>query len=340
MDQKLNIGILGCASIAKKYAIKAFQSLDLVDQIFIASRDHEKSKALSHEFGIKSHASYDDLINNKNIHAVYIPLPIGLHETWAIKAAKAGKHILCEKSLSHSLASTRKIIDACKKNKVVLFENFMCDYHPQHAQVLSLINSNEIGTPITFKGYFGFPAFHKDNFRNNKRLGGGSLNDAGAYTLFMARKILGGEPLTITCQLEMDKKTGVDTRGSAFLTFKDNKTAFISFGFDNVYQNNYSVWGSKGLVTVQMAYSIPPQMEPSIELYKNENLQATTQKIQSTPANHFELIFKDFCETILKKDSKKMQEKYSQILLQAKALEAMRRSSKKNKVISLKTITR
>ena len=153
---KLNIGIIGCANIAKKYAIKAFQALDKVDKIYISSRDVSKSKECAEEFGVEVEESYDSLINNPDIQAIYIPLPIGLHEEWAIKAASKGKHILCEKSISDNFESVKKIVDACKQNNVVLFENFMCDYHPQHDVVLKALADGNIGDVFTLKSYFGF----------------------------------------------------------------------------------------------------------------------------------------------------------------------------------------
>lgn len=338
MKEKLNIGILGCANIAKKYAIRAFQALEAVGTISIASREKSKSTEWAEQFHIRSKDSYDSLIKDPEIDAVYIPLPIGLHEEWALKAARAGKHILCEKSLSHNLSSVKKIVDFCRENELVLYENFMCDYHPQHDAVLSLIQKKEIGNALVFRGYFGYPPFLTNNFRCRKELGGGSLNDAGAYTVFMARKILGSEPLFVTCRLEQDPFTGVDKRGSAYFEFSEGKAAFVAFGFDNVYQNNYSVWGSQGLITVDRAYSIPPEIEPSVRLYKNEYMAVTEEKVPVRPANHFELIFGDFCKTILNGDKVQREMKYDQMIRQAVVLEAMRISSAKNKKIKIETV--
>lgn len=340
MRKKLNIGILGCANIAKKYAIRAFQALETVDKIFIASREKSKSEKWATDFHIRAKDSYNSLIEDSGIDAVYIPLPIGLHEEWALRAVRSRKHVLCEKSLSHTLLSAKKIVDSCRENGLVLFENFMCDYHPQHDAVLSLIHKKEIGDVFAFKGYFGFPYFNKDSFRYDKKLGGGSLNDAGAYPVFMARKILESEPLAVTCHLEEHPNFGVDIRGSAYLEFPENKNAFVAFGFDNVYQNNYSVWGSKGLLSVDRAYSIPPDMEPFVTLYKNENQQSLEKKIPVAPASHFELIFGDFCKTVLDGDRAKREKKYDQIISQAVVLEAMRISSSTNEKTRIETVNR
>ena len=332
--KKVRIGILGCANIAGKYAIKSFQSIGNAEVVSIASRDYNKAKEWAAKFGIKAEESYDSLISSKDIDAVYIPLPIGLHKEWVLKAANEKKHIICEKSLAENLHSVEEIVSSCKSNDIVLYENFMCDFHPQHAKVLSLIEEGKIGKPIVFHGYFGFPPMAKDNFRYNSQLGGGSLNDAGAYTVFMARKIFAEEPLSVSCTLFNENNT--DIHGAAKFEFDNNKVGLLAFSFDAVYQNNYSVWGSKGLIKVGRAYSIPPDFKPMVELTTNENLKETTTTLNIPAANHFDLIFSDFCNTVINKPKDKINLIYDKILSQAKVLEAMRLSAKENKTINLK----
>jgi len=338
MNKKVRIGILGCANIAKKYSIKAFQSLDNAEVVSIASRDFEKAKEWSSEFNIVAEESYDSMIKNNNIDAIYIPLPIGLHSEWIIKAAKHSKHIICEKSLTDNFDGIKTIIEECRKNNVVLYENFMCDFHPQHKKVLSLIEDGSLGKLFIFKGYFGFPMKENSNFRYNKELGGGCLNDAGAYTVFMARKIFNKEPVSVSANLFYSKESGVDMRGSAQLEFDEGVSALLAFNFDAVYQGNYSIWGSKGIINVNRAYSIPPDMKPEIELATNENLKETKVQINVESANHFELIFKDFCDTILNNDTKKTALIYEKIINQAKVLEAIRISSRENRKVDLSEI--
>ena len=335
--KKVRIGILGCANVAGKYAIKAFQAIDNAKVAAIASRDHAKAKEWAAKFSIEAVSSYEALLQRKDIDAVYIPLPIGLHEEWVLKAADAGKHVLCEKSLSDSFVSVKKMVEYCRSKKVVLYENFMCDYHPQHAQVKYSLEKGDLGDPLVFKGYFGFPPFPKTSFRYDAKLGGGSLNDAGAYTAFLARKMF-GEPMAVTARLVVDSQTGVDIQGSAFLEFSKSKVGFLSFGFNNVYQNKYSLWGTKGKITVNRAYSIPPDMNPQVELLKNEDFQEKIISVDIPAENHFELLFHDFCETVLKQDRTKMDKMYNQLLSQAKVLEAVRTSSRENRKVLLSEV--
>src|SRR3989344_2989126 len=238
---KLRVGILGCAKIAEKYAIRAFQAIDNAEVVSIASRDSRKAKEWASRFGIKNGESYEDLISSPEVDAVYIPLPVGLHKEWVLKAATKKKHIISEKSLAGDFASVKEIADAARKHNVVLYENFMCDFHPQHEAVLSLIKDGKVGKPFIFQGFFGIPPLADDNIRYDKNLGGGSLNDAGVYTVFMARKILGMEPLTATCTLYNDGGHQVDVKGTAKLEFPDGMEALLAFSFDALYQSNYSV---------------------------------------------------------------------------------------------------
>ena len=127
------------------------------------------------------------------------------------------------------------MIQACQNNNVILYENFMCTYHPQHEFVRTTITQGIIGKVRTYKSYFGFPPFEKNSFRYNPQLGGGSLNDAGAYTLCMAREIFQTEPITVTSTLEIDPRTAVDIHGTILIEFPNNQTAITSFGFDQVY---------------------------------------------------------------------------------------------------------
>lgn len=340
MNKKVKIGILGCANIAKKSAIKAFQSLDNAEVISIASRDIEKAKAYATLFTIPSYESYDSLLKNSNVDAVYIPLPIGLHKEWILKAARMGKHVLSEKSLTTDFQSAKEIINACKRANIILYEDFMCDFHPQHQKVLSLIKKGEIGKPFIFNGNYGISLMNPESFRYNKNLGGSALSEQGAYTVFMARKMLQSEPIWVDAALLYDKEKGIDMKGAAQLGFNNERVAQIAFSLDSVYQNNYSLWGNKGLIKVNRAYAIPPDMKPEIQLLKNENLQESIVSIDAPSANHFALLFRDFCNTILHVGSnrKKINTLYTKILSQAKVLEAIRISSAKKRRVLLTEI--
>ena len=341
MTDKVKIGILGCANIAERFTIKAFQAIGNAKVVSIASRSEEKAKSWAEKFNIPKAESYDSLIKNPEIDAIYTPLPIGLHKEWILKAARAGKHILSEKSLAPDLQSVKEIIKVCKENNVVLYENFTCDYHPQHHKVAELIKEGTIGEPHVFQSFYGFPLINNgDNFRYDKDLGGSALNESGAYQVYTVRKLFKQEPVSVTASLFMDPEKCVDMRGTVMMEFDDNFMANFSFNLDAVYQNNYSVWGNKGLVKVGRAYAIAPAFKPIVEVVKNENGQESITALDIPAHNHFETIFSEFCDLVLNQENKKekIEEKYLDILNQARALEAIRISSRENRKVQLSEI--
>ncbi len=329
----VRLGILGCANIVEKQIAMTLKEVPSCQLMAIASRDPQKAKIWGEKLGCRDEPSYEHLLRCKDIDAVYLPLPVGLHQEWVIKAAKAGKHILCEKSLAESYAAVKEMVQACRHNQVHLFENFMCHYHPQHEKVQELLENGELGRVFLFHGAFGFPPLDEKNIRYRQELGGGSLNDAGAYPLFMARKLFRSEPEKVTCRLQqqsMKKKYEVDIRGHALLEFPLEKTAFISFGFENFYQNNYLLWGETGLLQVKRAYSIPATMKPEVELQK----PGQSQNIEVPPANHFALIFSAFADAI----HHHREPNYGPLLAQARAMEALRWSAQKERTVRLSEI--
>ena len=327
----MKIGIIGTAGIAKKYMIASLKKH--ASEVIIASRDPNTAREVANTFSISFADSYDALLIDESIEAVYIPLPIGLHKEYALAAAQAEKHILCEKSLSGNYSDSLEIIDTCKQTGVTLFENFMCEYHSQHEAIRNAIAKGMIGSPFLYRSSFGFPPFPNDSFRYSKKLGGGSLNDAGAYTAFMARKVFQEEPTAVTCILYTPNSKEVDIWGSATLEFSGGKVAQLSFGFNNVYQNSYSVWGENGLIETTRAFSIPPEMPAPVTLMQNRNFQTEVIELEISPCNHFDLTVEHFIATI--NNPIQTQEKLEDLRRQAVLLQAMRDSSSKRQKIDL-----
>ncbi len=330
--KKVRVGILGVSQIAKRYGIPAFKSLSNVELVAIASRSAEKAQKAAAEHGLESE-SYESLIARKDIDVIYSPLPVGLQEEWALKAAEAGKHIICEKSITYSLESARRMIAACKEKGVALYENIMAGLHPQHAKVLSLIAEGKIGTPRVWNGAYGFPPFPADDIRYSAELKGGALNDCGCYNVFMARKIMQQEPIAVTCVLR-NEGYEVDIAGSALLEF-ERGTAVMSFGFDHLYQNTYSVWGSKGMVRTDRAFAIPPTFAPAVELITNDGAKDARVSVDVLAANQFALSFDFFFSAVAESDKEKFEDMYERIEKQAIVLEAMRTSAQEGRRVEL-----
>jgi dTDP-3,4-didehydro-2,6-dideoxy-alpha-D-glucose 3-reductase len=329
--KKIRVGILGCANIAEKYAIPAFGSLPSVELVAIASREKSKAEEWGARHGLEAE-TYDSLIRREDIDVIYSPLPVGTQEKMVLRAAENGKHIICEKSITYSLESAQQMVAACKQHNVALYENFVPEFHPQHAKILSLIAEGRIGKRHVWTGCDGYPPRSADDIRYRSDLKGGSLNYAGCYTVFMARKIMQGEPHAVTCRLTHNE-ADIDIAGSALLEFESGE-ALMSFGFDHLYQNTYSVWGSEGIVRTHRAFAIPPTLAPKIELITNDGKAEYRQDIDVPAANQFAASFGFFVGAIHAGDEAR-EDMYGRILRQARVLEAMRVSAREERRVEI-----
>lgn len=267
----IRIGVLGLANIAKKAIIPAIQSLeDTFVLSGIASETEEKIKLIEQEYNVTSFATYQDLINELNIDAVYIPLPNSLHYKWVKKALEKGKHVLVEKSLACKLEQVIELNEIAEKNNLVLVENFQFRFHSQLQKLKELLP--EIGKIRSIRSSFCFPPFsNKNNIRYQKELGGGALLDAGAYSIKLAQELLGVELMVDSAQLNYDGFE-VDIWGAGTLIDKTKNIPFqFVFGFDHHYQCNVEIIGSLGKITTQRIFTAPPGYEATILIEKNQD---------------------------------------------------------------------
>lgn len=327
--KKLRFGIIGCSRIASSSTIPAVLQSKFASLERIGSRDIIKAETFSKKFHCKKFGSYQDVLNDDHVNTVYISLPIGLHEEWVIKAARAGKHILCEKSSTTSYKSAKKMVNACKKHDVRLMEGFMFRFHPSHQKVKEVIKKGTIGKVFSFYGKYGFSQVPFDDIRYKKNLGGGILNDAGCYPICASRIIFGKEPQSVFYSPVIDKKFGIDVKGTLFLKYGDNEFAHMEFGYGLFYQSKYEVWGDKGHLQLSRAYNIPPDMPASL------TVESTNKKgILIKPTNHFRLMIDSFSKEVLNV-TKSCFNFESDLLMQAKIMDAARNSHLKNKPLSI-----
>jgi len=336
----LRFGIIGCSEIAKRAVIPAILKAEFAELQMIGSRSIDKAKEFSNEFNCKNYGTYEDIISDDSVDAVYISTPIGTHEEWAIKAANAGKHIYCEKSSTTSFESAKKMIEHSKQNNVRIMEGFMFRFHPQHQKVKELVSNNKIGDLVSFNGTFGFPAFPEGDIRYNKKLGGGFLNDSGCYPICASRMIFEEEPIGVSCNLSIDAKTGVDVRGTSYMIFENEKTALITYGNGNYYQAKYNIWGSEGIISLERAYSVPSDFKTNVNIqYSTENNWNSTknENYEINPTDHFLEMINRFCLEIIAK--KKSSFDFEQELEnQARVMEAHRISSNEKRFVNLDEI--
>ena len=336
----IRFGIIGCSRIAKRSVIPAILKSEFAELQMIGSRSIDKAKEFSIEFNCKNYGTYEDIISDDSVDAVYISTPIGTHEEWAIKAANAGKHIYCEKSSTTSFESAKKMIEHSKQNNVRIMEGFMFRFHPQHQKVKELVSNNKIGDLVSFNGTFGFPAFPEGDIRYNKKLGGGFLNDSGCYPICASRMIFEEEPIGVSCNLSIDAKTGVDVRGTSYMIFENEKTASITYGNGNYYQAKYNIWGSEGIISLERAYSVPSDFKTNVNIqYSTENNWNSTknENYEINPTDHFLEMINRFCLEIIAK--KKSSFDFEQELEnQARVMEAHRISSNEKRFVNLDEI--
>lgn len=337
MQNKVRFGIIGCSSIAAKSTIPAISNTNNAELKMIGSRSLLKAKKFAERFSCDLYGCYDEILERNDIDAVYISLPIALHEKWVVKSAKAGKHVLCEKSATFSYKSAKNMVKECKKNNVRLLEGFSFRFHPQHNVARKIIQKNLLGKSILFSSYYGFKLpYSKKNIRFQKRLAGGALNDVGCYPICASRIILQKKPSDVTCYLDFDKKSGVDINGNIIMQYADKSRAFLVFGFNMYFQSTYSLWGSDGVLNLKRAFNIHPNTTQFVTL-QNKNNGDKIRNFRVKPFNQFELMINDFCRVI--KNSKTAQFSYENDLLdQAQIMESARQSYKKKQSINVNEI--
>jgi len=316
---KLKIGVLGCANIAQRSVIPAIESITDFELVAIASRTKEKAQEFANQFNCNAIEGYQNLLDRKDIDVIYMPLPTGLHEEWVIKALESGKHILIEKSLAMNYDSAKRMVDLAREKGLLIMENFMFLYHNQHQFVKDLIDKGEIGEVRCFRSSFGFPPLANDNFRYNKALGGGALLDAAAYTVRASQLFLGNDIWVEAATLN-NNDTEVDLFGGAYLKAENGLFAEVAFGFDNFYQCNYEIWGSKGKIIAQRAFTPGAEYKPTITLEQ----QGETFNYEIDAENHFVNILNEFKHCVINGSFEK---KYEEILNQSRLLQELKNKS-------------
>src|SRR5438309_4380649 len=220
MANKVRWGILSTAAVGVKKAIPAMQKGEWSEVTAIASRDLHKAEAAARSLGIaKAYGSYEELLADPQVEAIYNPLPNQLHIPWSIKAAEAGKHVLCEKPLSMTVAEANKLVAVQERTGVKIGEAFMVRTHPQWLRTRELITSGRIGPLRAVLGFFSYFNCDPKNIRNIPECGGGALMDIGCYPVTASRFMFGAEPLRVMGLIDRDPVMKVDRLTSAILDF-------------------------------------------------------------------------------------------------------------------------
>jgi D-xylose 1-dehydrogenase (NADP+, D-xylono-1,5-lactone-forming) len=258
----LRWGLISTARINRSLIppIKASKRSSL---IAVASRSEEKAATYAREWEIpKAYGSYDELLNDSEIDIVYIPLPNSMHAEWSIRAAEAGKHVLCEKPLALSLEEVDGIINAAEKAGIIAAEAFMYRYHLQTLKVKELVETGQIGDLLVIRGSFTFNLDRPGDVRLDPALGGGSLWDVGCYPLSYACYIAGSPPTEVFGR-QVTGETGIDQVFSAQLSFSNDVFAHFDCSFRIPYQTYMEILGSEAILRVNHPFK-PEERETLI----------------------------------------------------------------------------
>ena len=257
MENRVRWGILGTANIALAKVIPAMQRSEWCEIAAIASRDLSKAKAAAGELNIpNAYGSYEELLKDGSIEAIYNPLPNNLHVAWTMKAAEAGKHVLCEKPIALTAAEARTLIEVRDRTDVRIQEAFMVRTHPQWLETRRLIHSGRIGSLRSITGFFSYNNPDPTNIRNQLELGGGALMDIGCYPITISRFMFETEPRRVLGFIERDAATGTDTLTSAVLDFPNGHSTFTCSTRLAPYQRMIFM-GTEGRIEVLIPFNAP-----------------------------------------------------------------------------------
>lgn len=262
----LRIGVLSTADIATEKVIPGMQQAARCEVVAIASRDQVRARAVADRMGIaRAHGSYEALLADPEVDAVYIPLPNHLHAPWAIAAAQAGKHVLCEKPLAMTADEAEGIVAACEGAGVVLMEAFMYRLHPSWEAVRDLVASGRIGELRAVQSWFSYFNDDPGNIRNIRAFGGGALYDIGCYNVNLSRMLFGGEPRRVTSSIVRDPDSGVDILTSAILEFETGVATFTCSTRVETDQRVH-IYGTTGRISIEIPFNIPPDRPTAVSV--------------------------------------------------------------------------
>jgi D-xylose 1-dehydrogenase (NADP+, D-xylono-1,5-lactone-forming) len=320
--QTTSWGVLSTANIGRAAVIPAIQASSNGTVAAVASRDPERAREFAAANRIeRSHGSYEALLDDEDIDAVYIPLPNSLHREWVLRAAVAGKHVLCEKPLGLSGAECDEMEQAARENGVLLMEAFMYRFHPRTDKVKELIRGGAIGPLRAIQSSFGFRLRNEDDIRMKPALGGGSLMDVGCYCVNVSRTLAESEPVEVQAFASW-ASTGVDAQMAGALRFEDGLLAQFDCALTLERRECYVAAGTEGHLTVASAF-LPGTVETTIEEIHGR-AGATRHTVPG--ADEYRLMIEHFAECAL--EGRAVRYPASEAAANLRVIEALYRSAR------------
>lgn len=284
MPKKIRWGVLGAAKIALVKVIPAMQRCEHAEVAAIASRDLAKASQAAERAGVpRAHGSYEELLADPGIDAIYNPLPNHLHVPWSIKAAEAGKHVLCEKPIGLGVADTRELIAARDRCRVKIGEAFMARTHPQWLRARELVRAGRIGDLRVISGHFSYDNRDPRNIRNNPEQGGGALMDIGCYPVTLSRMLFGAEPRRVIGMIERDPAMRIDRLTSAMLEYPSGQCLF-ECSTQHVPYQRMQLLGTRGRIEFEIPFNAPPDRPTRILIDDGTSLFGAGIQSEEFPA--------------------------------------------------------
>ena len=270
--QKVSLGIISTAAIGTKKVIPGMQKSPYLDVKGIASRTIESAQSVANQLGIeKAYGSYEELLADPEIEAIYNPLPNHLHIPWTMKAAVAGKHVLCEKpiGLSAEDAAQLKTIDP----KIVIMEAFMVRYHPQWIRARELVTEGRIGTPRAVQVFFSYFNDDPNNIRNDASIGGGAAMDIGCYAIVAGRIAFDADPLRVSSAIDRDPTFKTDRTTSGVVDFGEGRHLTFTVSTQSIPYQRVQIVGTKGRIEILIPFNAPQGEECQILIDDGSDLR-------------------------------------------------------------------
>jgi predicted dehydrogenase len=321
-DGKLRWGILSTAHIAHAAVVPAIKASRNGDVRAVGSRNRERAYTFASELGIpQSYGSYEALLEAEEVDAVYIGLPNSLHCEWTVRAAEAGKHVLCEKPLGASALECEEMDRAARKNGVALMEAFMYRFHPRTERVLTLVREGAVGPLAAIQSTFTFRLRRGDDIRLQKELAGGALMDVGCYCVNVSRTLASAEPVEAQAFANWGE-TDVDSQMAGTLRFESGLLARFDCALTLERRECYVASGPEGHISVNAAF-VPGEGETAIEEHRGRG----GRSIHVVPgADEYRLMVEHFAEAVLER--REVRYPASEAAANLRTIEALYRSAR------------
>lgn len=283
-SDRVRWGVLGVAAIATKKVIPGMRKSARTEVAAIASRDFRRAREAADRLGIpKAYGSYEELLADPEIDAIYNPLPNHLHVPWTARSADAGKHVLCEKPIALSASEAATLIQVRERTRVKIAEAFMVRTHPQWLRTRQIVRAGGIGELRAIVSEFSYFNRNPENIRNVRAYGGGALMDIGCYPITMSRWLFGREPARVSAVIDRDPDMHIDRLTSALLDFAPGQALFTC-STQLVSFQRMQIFGTKARIDIEIPYNIPPDGPTRIFVDDGSQLAGLGASVEEFPA--------------------------------------------------------